>query len=116
MSIRKNPVYLLVIIITALIIVIVYRYDQYVIRDNFVLTAAVVCDFSTEKCFVADCDTEDPLCDARPYKKVSILASEAPECVQEHSCEMFQCAPGTSCEITYCSESSLEDGEICLLP
>lgn len=116
MSIRKNPIYLLVLIIVALIIVIVYRYDQYVIKDNFILTAAVVCDPSNEGCFVADCDATDPACDVTPYKKVSILASEALECVQEHSCETFQCVPGTSCKITYCSEASLEDGEICLLP
>ena len=91
-----------------LIAIIVYRYDQYIIKKNYLLDVAVACDPAIENCFSAE--------DAEPYKKVQMLASEAPICLQEHSCEDFKCTAGTSCVITLCSADTLAEGESCTQP
>lgn len=114
---NKNPANLLILIILVLLAVIVYRYDQYVLKKNFLLNIATACDPSFESCFVVDCSPEeDEECDQTPYKKIEIRASEAPMCLQEHSCDTFECEPGTSCVASYCSDDALEEGEICSMP
>ena len=81
--------------ITALILIVALvvgaRYYTYIVKRDFLIEASTICDSSTEACFTADCDTEDPECDLTPYKKVEIVANEAPECLEEHRCESFTC-------------------------
>lgn len=78
------------------------------------LEVGAPCNPEIEKCFVSDCSSEDdPECDLTPYKKVEILAKEAPSCLEEHSCESFGCNQIKSCSITYCDNKSKEEGEIC---
>jgi hypothetical protein len=114
---NKNPANLLILIILVLLAVIVYRYDQYILKKNFLLNIAANCDPSIESCFVVNCSPEeDEECDQTPYKKIEILASEAPMCLQEHSCDSFECESGTSCVAVYCSENTLEEWEVCSLP
>ena len=79
-----------------------------IIKKNYLLDVAVACDPAIENCFSAE--------DAEPYKKVQMLASEAPICLQEHSCEDFKCTAGTSCVITLCSADTLAEGESCTQP
>jgi hypothetical protein len=91
-----------------------YRYDQYVVQKNFLLEVNAVCNPASEACFVADCSpTDDPFCDTTPYKKVEILASEAPACLEEHTCESFSCDGIERCSITYCLDEIKEDWESC---
>lgn len=96
-----------------LIGIIGYRFDQYFVRHNYLVDADVPCNPATERCFVADCTPENDLgCDTSPYKKVEIRASNAPTCLEEHTCSSFQCA-GPACTVTYCSDDALSDGEVC---
>lgn len=111
---KNGSAILLAMVLVAVAATIWYRFDQYVIQRNFVMVANAFCDPESEECFVMDCDPEtDEECDATPYKKVSILASEAPACLQEHTCETFSCDGLSSCEITTCDDESLEEGEAC---
>lgn len=88
------------------------RYLEYIHNKNFEILVNTSCQLGEQGCFVADCEA-GPDCDQTPYKKVSILAKEAPKCLGEHTCENFTCSGLESCEITYCSEETLEDGEKC---
>lgn len=112
----KNPTYFLLLAFLGLVAILGYRYDQYVLKQNYLLEVAVSCDPAAQSCFAVDCDPEDPECDATPYAKVTILAKDAPACLQEHSCESFSCGSVESCTETFCSEESLVEGEICAIP
>lgn len=109
--------YLPTIIVFALVLLVAgYRYQQYVIERNFVIHVNAPCDGRQAKCFVSDCSPEDDLsCPAGPYKKVDVLSSIAPACLQEHTCEQFVCAGLAGCEETFCSEDIVDAGETCSL-
>ena len=97
----------------AILIVIGYRFDQYVLQKNYRVDAHTVCDPKTERCFAADCSSgSDPECDPTPYKKVQVRAAEAPACLLENNCDSFSCTT-SSCKTLYCDDSTLEDGEVC---
>ena len=114
----KNPKYFIIFILLVTLIIVLYRYQQYIVSRNFTLEINTVCDAKTENCFVADCSIEnDPECDTTTYKKVEILDNYAPKCLEEHACEAFSCDQiKDNCSITYCSSSTLEDGEKCAEP
>ena len=79
------------------------------------LFTTIACDPTEKSCFVSDCSVDnDPECDVSPYMKVEINAHQAPKCLEEHTCEAFVCTEELeSCSITYCSEDTIEEGEIC---
>lgn len=92
------------------------RYHHYIIREDFHLEANASCDPLQDRCFVSDCSVDDPECNPSPYKKVHVLARNAPKCLEEHTCENFQCAPGdATCAITYCDADNLEEWELCAI-
>ena len=109
---KKGPAPLLALFLLVIFGVFVYRYDQYLLKKNYQIDAQVPCDPSQEQCFVADCAKDDPECDTTPYKKVEVLASEAPSCLTEENCTVFSCSTA-SCKITTCNDSTLEAGEVC---
>ena len=109
----KLSKYFFALMIAALLCVVGYRYYQYVYMRNFILDVNVACDPVKESCFTADCNASDPSCDTTTYKKVEILAHNAPKCLEEHSCQNFSCDSINSCKISTCSTDSLADGEKC---
>lgn len=112
---NKEARYFLYFILLMTLVVIFYRYQQYVIKEKFILKVNTACNSINESCFVADCSSEDDTeCDVVPYKKVDILNAYAPKCLQEHSCSEFSCESSESeCSITYCSSDTVEFGEKC---
>jgi len=111
---KTRPLYLLLLLLSAILVVIAYRYEQYVVQRNFLIDVQAPCDPASKSCFVSDCSpTDDPACDTSPYDKVEILDSEAPACLEEHTCVAFSCEGYSNCSIDYCSEDTLEDGEAC---
>ena len=112
---KSNTKKEIVLIIAILFIIIGFRYEQYVVERNFMLDVNVNCIEGEKGCFVADCDPADSEdCDTTHYKKVSILASEAPKCLEEHSCEAFSCSGLHNCAVVLCNDESLEEGEVCV--
>ena len=115
---KNVPTILLALSIIVILGIAWYRYDQYVVKRNFITYAAVPCSAEEGTCFVMDCSPEeDEDCDITPYKKVEVLASEAPKCIEEHMCESFTCPLGSAtCTETFCADDTLEDGEACQIP
>ena len=112
-----NAKYILIVIIGALAVVIGFRYEEYVVRREFTLLVNAPCDPSVHICFVSDCSPkEDPGCYVGPYEKVEILSREAPVCLEERACSSFTCDSYKQCSISFCDESSLENGESCVGP
>ena len=110
----KKVNWFIVLILFLLVTVVGYRFYQYKILRNFLLEVNTVCNPEVEECFVMDCVEGELDCDTSPYKKVEILAHDAPVCLEEHMCESFSCPSySNQCVVVYCSEETLLDGEIC---
>ena len=113
----KNINWLIIVVVFILLAVVGYRFEQYYVLKNFTLEVNTSCNPEIDKCFVMDCQAGNPGCDTSPYKKVEILARDAPKCLEEHSCDNFVCPVGSvKCSISYCSQSVLSDGETCVKP
>jgi hypothetical protein len=110
---NKDTKYLLFFLGLIVLVIVGYRYQQYVINRNFTLLVNTVCDSQTEKCFVMDCVEGEEGCDKTPYKKVELVAKDAPQCLEEHTCTSFSCGKLENCTVSYCTEDTLEDGEVC---
>lgn len=114
---RSQSLWLVLLLVAGLFLAIAARYYSYFVTQDFIIYANVICDTNVEACFVSDCiPGEDLGCDGLPYKKIEILANEAPKCILEHTCETFSCENYPSCVVTYCSADVIEDGEACLDP
>ena len=97
-----------------IVAVIGFRYYEYVLNHNFVMNVYTACNPAIEQCFVSDCSPADDLsCPPGPYKKIEIRSSDAPKCLEEHTCKDFRCDGIVSCTATYCSAETLEAGESC---
>ena len=103
-----------IIFILVFFFVVGYRYKEYVLDKNFILEVNTLCDQNSGNCFTSS--SSDLNFGQNPYKKIKILASYAPKCLEEHSCESFICPANknSECEITYCSNDTKTDGEECL--
>lgn len=105
-----------IFVYTFLFVVIIATYVNFFVLRNFLVTASVSCDPSTESCFVMRCDTESlEDCDTTPYKYVKKKASNIPICnPYKNDCPESTCAPNESgCVITYCSVELENEDEIC---
>jgi len=111
----RGPRTFLIFILILLSGIVAYRFYQYVILHNFTVISHTSCDVTRDSCFVMDCSPEEDGadCDIEPYEKVDIMAYEAPQCLLEHTCELFSCDGKASCSITFCSEETLQEGEVC---
>ena len=110
----KGPAISLFVFVALIIGLVGYRYQQYVLAQNYLVDAVVPCDSTMQSCFAADCSPdEDPECDVTPYEKVELPASLAPKCLFENSCDSFICTEANHCIVTHCSEDALGDGEVC---
>lgn len=109
----KNTKYVLGTILILFSLLVIYRYYQNFILKNFIIDVNTSCNPNVESCFATECE-EGAECTIDPYKKVSILSKSAPKCLEEHSCQEFTCTNLNNCQITYCSDETLSDGEICV--
>jgi hypothetical protein len=110
---RKETI-LTVFLTVTMLITISYRFYDYVIEKNIQLYTYASCNTEKETCFIVDEENAYYEFQTHPYKKVSILDAYAPACLEEHTCEEFKCDNLASCEITYCAEDTLEEGEYCV--
>lgn len=113
---QRFPWFLFVVVLFAVAIAL-FRFNDYVLQGNFTLLVNSACDVNAESCFEAECSPEEEIgCPEGPYKKIQIKKADAPPCLEEHTCMNFQCPPGAVCEVTYCSDETVEDGEHCYVP
>lgn len=91
-----------------------FRFKDYYIDRNYILSVYTNCDASVNNCFVADPEFADQGFQAGAYEKVEITARYAPACLEEHTCQDFSCNQfPDNCSVTYCSDDSIEEGEAC---
>jgi|GEM_PF-2548559 len=73
---------------------------QFLIAENYIVFANVVCDPTQYSCFVGDGETTPMY-----YKEVARPASNIPSCVWSGECAVDSCWEGEPlCEETYCEE------------
>lgn len=112
----KNSRFILLIIFLV-IIVVGYRYNEYVLSRHFDVLATTECDPISESCFFWDCTVdEEEDCDTTPYGKVEMAAYETPSCLLENNCEEFFCEDYKTCEAVMCSEETVSSWEGCTSP
>jgi len=102
------------ILAALLVFIIGFKYNDYFIGQNYLTVNAVSCDPETEECFQYDCtdwcDDVGSLIfyDGTPYKKLKIMAYDAPVCLEDMTCLDFTCADTDApCETIYCSEETV---------
>lgn len=114
----NNPKFFVIIFCAVIAVVSANRFYDYYVEKNFEVVANTICNPVAEDCFVYDCSVADSECDPTPFKKVTLHASHAPQCLFEHSCNEFFCSVESiqshECEIAYCNDENLEDGEVCM--
>ena len=114
---KSNFNYLIFAIIITIMFVGSYRYYQYMIERNFIISVNTICDQQNESCFSSSPDLSYG---QNPYKKITLTANYAPKCLEEHNCDSFFCPSilekSSICEITYCTDDTKEDGEECVGP
>ena len=111
---KSSEKYFIFIFLVIILSIILYRFKDYIIDRNFDLIVNTKCSEGEKNCFKSDC-TPGPDCDETPYKKVQISSNGAPKCLEEHTCENFTCNENyKKCSITYCSNETLSDGEVCV--
>ena len=101
-----RPLYIYILLGILFISSVAYRYLEYTQEKNFIVFAQLPCNSLIENCFVVE--------DSATFKKVSVSAKDAPHCVYEGDCENFSCDSMSECQITYCSNEILLDGESCV--
>jgi hypothetical protein len=111
---KKRPLLFLGFMVLFVSLVGLHNYNQYYILKDYPVYALTPCDPSVHSCFLIDEELAFFSTQAGPYSKVEIHASDAPACLDEHTCVDFSCeGMGASCSMTFCSEETKEEGEYC---
>jgi hypothetical protein len=98
-----------------MLIIVGNNFYRYYIIKNYSVHVFVKCDPEKHSCFTADPDTADPAFQNKFYAKVEMLSTNAPACLEEHTCEDFSCDElAGPCNIEYCSSDTISDGENCV--
>lgn len=108
---------LLFSILALFVVVCLYRLEEYMVADDFIIISTVLCNPAQESCFVPDCEYQglgSDDCNQTPYKKITIHARNAPHCVYEHDCTYIDCTDSRECLETLCTTDSIEPGEMCI--
>lgn len=72
------------------------------------------CNPEIESCFTVSCE-EGEECEPEPYKKVLVATDRLRAC-EDDTCVEELCATASSiCEIIWCQEENLEEGEECFV-
>lgn len=92
-----------------------WSYYNFIIERNFIVHNYAECDPTKESCFMW---CEDGECEDDYYAKITKSARDIPICNEAlEECEPLICELGEiGCEVIYCSEDMLDEGEICTNP
>ncbi len=105
-----------VVFVLALLAAVAWNYSTFFIDRDYLVYSEISCDPEMESCFSWVCGEEDNECDDSPYKKIELAAASLPLCdmYTNEECPEPTCNTNDeTCTITYCSDETLEEGEIC---
>jgi hypothetical protein len=94
--------------------VMVVKYLQFYVYQDYTFLTQVNCDPAIEACFQVLEENQDPetgivFYDGSPYKYVEMPASVAPVCLEEMTCMDFTCDQvGEECATYYCDVNDEE--------
>ncbi|MFA6047783.1 MAG: hypothetical protein WCV59_02830 [Parcubacteria group bacterium] len=120
---NKNKIFFAVFF-TLIAAVVIITFTKYFVAKDYYIEAQADCDPYTQKCFIWNCDpnsqvegekcTGDPETDIWYYQNVKKIANEIPLCdPNSENCNALACEAGMDCEVTYCDESTVEEGITC---
>lgn len=111
----KKSKYLIFGFIFIFAVVAYWDYRIFFIERDFVVNSTTECNPQTESCFVL-CDGGE--CETNYYAKITKRAYNIPICNEAvENCNPLICEQDeVGCEIVYCSESSVQDNEMCTNP
>lgn len=120
---KKSKIFFLVFFLLIAVVVVI-TYAKYFVAKDYYITAEAECDPETEACFIYVCDPEvDGECPEDEaewtsyYKIVKKKANLIPLCdPNEEDCNALDCIEGMDCEVTFCDEDSVAEGEECSDP
>lgn len=115
MKTRENM--LTIIFLAAIAGAVIWQYNRFVVKQDFLIYDQVSCDPKVDSCFVYVCEEGDEECDPTPFAKLEKSARFVPVCSPAggNICPELSCAPGElDCTITTCNEETLENGELCV--
>jgi hypothetical protein len=96
-------------------IVFLQSFFHYYLNKNYPVFSLTSCDPHVDSCFIANEGSANFPFAEKPYRKVEVVAKNAPLCLDEHTCTDFTCGAGdSSCIITTCNSDSLEEGGHCV--
>jgi len=101
-STRYNTILLLAFILVLVVILVRGYYYTYV-QPNYSVLTYVSCDPELEACFEYD---------GEYYAYATMEAREYAICSEEETCDEV-CAASATCEVEYCTEEMLGEGETC---
>ena len=103
-----------IIFIGLILFIAGHNFVRYYIARDYILNVFTSCDSTQHNCFKADPNTADLTFQSGTYEKIQVSAAYAPSCLDEHNCPDFSCdARDSVCNITYCSDDNLDEGESC---
>jgi hypothetical protein len=109
---------LIILFLVLLVVTSIWKYDTFFVNRDYSIYTLVSCDPEEESCFSFVCEEGDEECDDSPYKKIEMLAADAPLCdpYTDETCDEPSCnAENGTCIVTVCSEDALEEGEMCAI-
>lgn len=107
---NNNPFVPHFILLLVVVMIFVYRFNDYVIKKNYLVFVDVPCIVDQERCF--DPDQGLSVLES-PYKNIQISAKNKIICLEEHSCNKFSCDDLTMCQEKYCIHEEQGDGDLC---
>jgi hypothetical protein len=117
---RANKIFFAVFF-TLIAGVVIVTFTKYFIAKDYYIQAEADCDPATEACFVTTCDpADDPECPADPEEQTSYTklvkkkANQIPDCdPADENCQALECLPGGDCEVIFCDEITVGEGQEC---
>ncbi len=117
---KKSKIFFLVFFLLIAIVTVI-TYMKYFVAKDYYITAQADCDPATEVCFAHTCDPEidgecpeDEADRVSYYKLVNKRANLIPLCdPNEEDCNALECLEGMDCQVTYCDEDNVPEGEEC---
>lgn len=124
---KKSKIFFLVFF-TLIAVVVIITYMKYFVAKDYYIEAQADCDPTVDNCFIWNCDpnstvegeacTGDPETDTWYYQNVRKIANQIPLCDPntDENCQALACVSGEDCEVTYCDDSTKQEGEECSDP